>query len=117
MATLESIIIENCPMPNIVCWSRKTIHEVLCELRKHILELKNFGYDEPTRRFVCRYLGADIDAMLVKICVLEKELMTDDIVTPEFRCFIIEALTDLTRRQTFMSTDLTNILLTEMHNK
>lgn len=117
MATLQEIIINNCPTVNITCWARKTIQEVLCELRQTILSLKNFGKDEATKRFVCRYLGSDIETMLIKICQLENELMTDNIVTPEFECFIIEALTELTNQSTFPSTDMCNLLIAEIRNR
>src|SRR3990167_6324332 len=96
MATLEEIIINNCPMPNIVCWARRTIRQHLKELHDSIVALQALPPCS-MKRLICHYLGEDIETMLDKVCRLENELASDDIQTPEFETFIIELLTDLTQ--------------------
>ena len=100
MATLEQLIIENCPMPNIVCWARKKIIERLRELHHYIVSIRTM---QPVamKRLICDYLEDDLDAILEKICGLETEVCNDDIVTPELQCFIVEYLTDLTSNEPF----------------
>jgi len=100
MATLEEIIINNCSMPNIVCWAKRTICQHLRELHDSIVALQSLPPCS-MKRLICSYLGDDIETMLEKVCALENELTNDDIQTAEFETFIIELLTDLTENVPF----------------
>jgi len=100
MASLENIIIDNCPMPNIVCWARRIILQRLRELHDAIVLIRTLN-PIAMKRLVCSYLDEDINFMLQKVCALEQELCSDDIITPEFECFIIEYLTEVTSNTPF----------------
>ena len=95
MATLEEIIEMNCPMQNIVCWSREIIVRRLRELHAYFVYARALN-PIPLKRLVCDYLETDIDVILQKICDLEAEVCNDAIVTPELECFIIEYLNEVT---------------------
>ena len=100
MATLEEIIINNCPMPNIVCKARRLILQRLREVHDSIIYIKAMPHIS-TRRLICDYIGDDIEAMAIKICQLQREVRADDIQTPELERFIICYLSDITSRDLF----------------
>ena len=100
MATLESIIVANCPLPNIVCWAKSRILQRLRELHNAVVIIRTLN-PIAMKRLICNYLDGDINAILTKICQLEQEVCDDDIVTPELECFIIEYITQLTYEQPF----------------
>jgi len=100
MATLEEIFAANCPCPNIVCWARQRILQRLMELHDFVVSIRSLN-PIPMKRLICGYLGDDIDAMLEKICSLEDEVCSDNIVTEELECFIIEYITSLTVNEPF----------------
>ena len=87
-------------MKYIDCWARKIIIERLRELHHSIRALQSIP-PVAMKRLVCSYLGDDIQAMLEKVCALEKEVIDDEIVTPELETYIIEFLSDLTRHEPF----------------
>ena len=100
MATLQDIITQSCPLPNITCWAKRRIRDRLCELRTYLVSIRALN-PIAMKRLICNYLGDDIEAIIIKVCGLMQELDDDNIVTEEFECFIIEYLNCLTSNEPF----------------